>query len=521
MNHLWIIICIVSSAIGFWAGWLLKQHFSQIKLARASSTAKDIIEEAKAEAENIKQEKLLEAKEEIFQRKQSFESEIKNKENEFHRRRNKLSQKELNIDRKVDLLNKKENELNNRKTNLDLQREFISKREKELEELIREENLRLEKISGLSSAEAKKLQMENMIEQAKQEVTLEIQEIKENAKKTADIEAREIILQAVQKSQINHIVDTTVSILHLPDDEMKGRIIGREGRNIRAFESATGIEVLIDDTPQTVILSGFDTIRREIAKTSMEKLIYDGRIHPGRIEEVVAKTEQEIDEKIMEIGEQTLHEVGLHNLHPELIRLLGRQHFRTSYGQNLLLHSKEVATLAGQMASQLGLDITLAKRAGLLHDIGKTAEEYDDTPHYEIGVELAKKFGESEVVQNSIACQKQTSNEEIKSPICVLVQISNAISVSRPGAQKEMLENYIKRMRTLETVANSFPEVIKSYAIQAGKEIRVIVEHSVANDSKTQILADNIAKKLKKELEFPGQIKITAIREFRSVDFAK
>jgi ribonuclease Y len=310
-------------------------------------------------------------------------------------------------------------------------------------------------------------------------------------------------------------------MVKLPEDEMKGRIIGREGRNIRAFESATGIEVLIDDTPQTVVLSGFDSLRREIARQAMEKLIYDGRIHPGRIEEVVEKAREEINVKIQELGEQAVHEIGLHGVHPELVRLLGKQHFRTTYGQNLLQHSKEVADLSGMIASQLGLDVTLAKRAGLLHDIGKAADEYGDAPHYGTGVELAKKYGEDEVIQNVIACQSPAPGVEVISPIAVLVQIADAISVSRPGAQKEMLDNYLKRMAALEQIANSFSGVLRAYAIQAGREIRVIVEHSVVDEVKAQILADDIVKKIQQEIEYPGQIRVTVIREYRAVDFAK
>ncbi|MFQ5770691.1 MAG: ribonuclease Y, partial [bacterium] len=334
-------------------------------------------------------------------------------------------------------------------------------------------------------------------------------------------EAREIIIQALQRSAISHIVDTTVSIVNLPDDEMKGRIIGREGRNIRAFESATGIEVLIDDTPQTVVLSGFDAVRREIARQAMEKLIYDGRIHPGRIEEIVEKTREEINDKIYEIGEHTISEVGLHGIHPELIRLLGKQHFRTTYGQNMLQHSKEVAILAGKMASQLGLDVSLSQRAGMLHDIGKTSEEYSDRPFHEIGLEIAKRFGEGEIVQNVIAAQAPTNEITIISPITILVQIADAVSVSRPGAQKEMLENYIKRMKSLEEIASTFSGVLNAYAIQAGREIRVIVEHTTIDDTTAQILANDIVQKINEKMEFPGQIKVTVIREYRSIDYAK
>jgi ribonuclease Y len=397
----------------------------------------------------------------------------------------------------------------------------MSKKEVELEQLIHEENQRLERISGLTTEEAKHIQLQNMLEKAKQEAAHEIYEIREQAKQVAIREAREIVIQSLQRCSISHVVETTVSIVNLPDDEMKGRIIGREGRNIRAFESATGIEVLIDDTPQTVVLSGFDPLRREIAKQALEKLIYDGRIHPGRIEEVVEKSREEINARVTELGEQALHELGLHGVHPELVRLLGKQHFKSSYGQNLLQHSLEVAKLAGGIASQLGLDVLLAKRAGILHDIGKVAEDYGDTPFYEIGLELAKKFGENEIVQNSIACQAPGNHANVLTPIPILVQIADGISVSRPGAQKEMLDNYLKRMETIETIALSFAGVVKAYALQAGRELRIIVDYTAVDEIKAQILADDIAKRTRGEIGFPGQIKVTVIREYRAFDYAK
>ncbi len=518
MIILWVMIAI---SFGFIVGWFLRQFLGQKKLARTSEYAAKLIDEAKIESENLKKEKLLEAKEANFQLKQKIDNELKNRQREAQRLEKQLANRELNLDRKVDILNKKENDLNLLSKDLNISKDKLRNEELKLEQLVAEENQRLEQISGLTTEEAKRIQMQNILEKAKKDTALEVREIKEEAKQKAVQEAREIILEAVQRSSVNHIVDTTVSIMNLPEDEMKGRIIGREGRNIRAFESATGVEVLIDDTPQTVVLSGFDPMRREIARLSLEKLLYDGRIHPGRIEEVVVKTREEIDEKIFELGESSIHEIGLHGVHTELIRLLGRQNFRTTYGQNLLQHSKEVANLAGEMAGQLGLDITLAKRAGLLHDIGKAAEEYSDGQVHEIGAELAKKFGENEVVHNAIITQGPNNNHEIISPITILVQMADAISVSRPGAQKEMLETYIKRLSSMEQTALSFPGVESAYAIQGGKELRVIVEHGIVDDTKAQILADNIAQKLKEETEFPGQIRITVIREYRSVDFAK
>ncbi|MFQ5650167.1 MAG: ribonuclease Y [bacterium] len=522
MAGIWIVIFVATAGVSFVSGWFLRQRIGQIKLAKAAELAEKYIEEAKVESDNYKKEKVLEAREEIFQLKQKVERELKQRQGEFHRLEKQLSNRELNLDRKVDVLNKKENNLNKLSRDLRVKQDQLRKEELELDQLVREENAKLERISGLSTEEAKEIQMRNMLEKAKQESAEAIREIREEAKKAATREAREIIMQALERSAINHVVNTTVSLIKLPDDEMKGRIIGREGRNIRAFEAATGVEVLIDDTPQTVVLSGFDSFRREIAKQAMEKLIYDGRIHPGRIEEVVAKTEQEIDEKIFETGEQTIQDVGLHGMHHELIRLLGKQQFRTTYGQNLLQHSCEVAILAGGMASLLGLDVMLAKRAGLLHDIGKAAEEYGDAPFYEVGTDLAKKFGENEIVQDAIASQAPgTDDSSAVSPITILVKIADGLSVSRPGAQKEMLESYIKRMKRMEEICKSFSGVINSYAIQAGRELRVLAEHTLIDDNKAQILADNIVQRLKSEMQFPGQIRVTVIREYRSIDYAK
>lgn len=517
MTLLWIILAV---STGFVAGWLLRQQLGQKKLAKASQYAERILEEAQTESENLKREKLLEAREVNFRTKQELEQDIKNKQGEIQRLEKQLANREINLDRKVDILNKKEQEINQLSKNLNIRRENLRKQEMELDRLLQEENLRLEQISGLTTEDAKKIQMQNILEKAKQETASEIREMREEAKQTAVREAREIVLQAVERSAVNHVVDSTVSVIKLPDDEMKGRIIGREGRNIRAFEGATGIEVLIDDTPKRVVLSGFDPLRREIAKLSLEKLIYDGRIHPGRIEEVVEKTRDEINEKLIEFGEQAVHDIGLNRVHIELIRLLGKQNFRTTYGQNLLQHSKEVANLAGKMAGLLGLDLMLAKRAGLLHDIGVSAEEYGDEQAHELGGELAKKFGENEIVQNAILAQAPHNKTEVTSPISVIVKMANAISVSRPGAQKEMLDTYIKRLRSMEEIAQSFSGVDTAYAIQGGKELRVIVEHSIVDDNKAQIMADNIAEKLKKETQFPGQIRVTVIREYRSVDFA-
>ena len=516
-----IITLVLSLGIGFVLGWFLRQHLGQGKLAKAYQIAEKLVEEAKSESEDLKQEKLLEAKDEMFKIKQEFERDSKQKLSEIHRLEKQLSHRELNLDRKVDILNKKAQQLSVLSKEIYAKEEFFRKKDQELQKLIEEENLRLQRISGLTKEQAKKLQMQNILAQAQQEAAHDVREIREQAKQTANREAKELILQALQRCAIDQVVETTVSVLNLPDDDMKGRIIGREGRNIRSFESATGVEVLIDDTPQSVVLSGFDPLRREIAKLALNKLITDGRIHPGRIEEIVAKTREEINERILELGEQALLDVGLHGIHNELVRILGKQYFRTTYGQNLLQHSKEVAILAGEMAAQLGLDITLSKRAGVLHDIGRTAEEYGDAPPHEVGVEIAKKYGEGPIVQNAIEVQVLTNDVDIISPITVLVQIADAISVSRPGAQKEMLDSYLNRMSKLEEITNSFTGVLNSYAIQAGREIRVIVEHNVIDDVQAQLLTDNICKKVHEELEYPGQIKVIVIREYRAIDYAK
>ncbi|MFQ5706173.1 MAG: ribonuclease Y [bacterium] len=512
---------VIALSAGFSVGWFLRQHIGQERLAKATQVADKIIADAKTESEDLRKEKILEAKDEIFRLKQKQDREANSKLQEIQRREKQLTHRELNLDRKVDVLNKKEFELKTRTKELSRREELVNKREHELEKLIKQENEQLERISGLTHEEAKRIQLKNVIEEAKQQAAEDIQDIKENARQTAHREAKNILIQALQRCSIWHVVESTVSVVHLPDDEMKGRIIGREGRNIRSFESATGIEVLIDDTPQSVILSGFDPLRREIAKQSMEKLISDGRIHPGRIEEVVAKTRDEVEQRILEIGEQTLHEVGVHGVHQQLVRLLGKQHYRLHGGQNLLQHSKEVAFVAGEIASQLGLDITIAKRAGLLHEIGQTAEEYSDASPYQIGLELARKFGEGPIVQNAIEMQLASNHVNIISSISIIVDIANSISVSRPGAQKEMLDHYLTRMRTLEEIAKSFTGVMASYAVQAGREVRVIVEHNMVDDSQAQVLADEITKKLEADLDFPGQIKVTVIREFRAIDYAK
>ncbi len=519
METYWMIAIVVVGLIAFISGWLSNKKIGQTKVANAEKMAENIIRDAENTAVTLKKEKLLEVKDEWIKLKQNFENETKSRRNELTKLEKQLANREINMDRKVDLLTNKEKKLNNIEKSLNDRESKVTKMEVELERIIKEQNEKLEKISGISNEEAKKILMENLIDKAKQEAAQIIKDIKDHARQNASRDAKEIIIQAIQRTAADHSVETTVSVVNLPNDEMKGRIIGREGRNIRAFETATGIEVIVDDTPEAVILSGFDPMRREIARISLEKLISDGRIHPSRIEEVVEKTQKEMEEKIVEIGEQTLLECGVHNVHPELVKLLGKLNYRTSYGQNVLQHAKEVSFLSGLMAADLGLDASLAKRAGLLHDLGKAIDKTTEGTHTEIGAEIAKKYKEHPVVINSIACHHE--DVEPISPISILVQAADAISGSRPGARRETLEGYVKRLQKLEQLAESFSGVVKTYAIQAGREVRVMVEHEQIDDAMADQLASDIADKIQAEMEYPGQIKVTVIREYRSIDYAK
>ncbi len=519
MEIYWMIAIVVVGLIAFISGWLSNKKIGQAKIANAEKMAEKIIQDAENTANTLKKEKLFEVKDEWIKLKQNFENETKSRRNELLKLDKQLTNREINMDRKVDLLTNKEKKLTQVEKTLIERETKVSRMGQELEKIIKEQNEKLEKISGISNEEARRILMENLIEKAKQEAAQIIKDIKDQARQTASREAKEIIIQAIQRTAADHSVETTVSVVNLPNDEMKGRIIGREGRNIRAFETATGIEVIVDDTPEAVILSGFDPYRREIARLSLENLITDGRIHPARIEEIVEKTKKEMEEKIVEIGEQSLLETGVHSVHPELLRLLGKLNYRTSYGQNVLQHAKEVSFLAGLMAADLGLDSSLAKRAGLLHDIGKAIDKTTEGTHTEIGAEIAKKYKEHPVVVNAIACHHE--DVEPISPISILVQAADAISGSRPGARRETLEGYVKRLEKLEQLAESFNGVVKTYAIQAGREVRVMVEHEQIDDAMADQLASDIAQKIQAEMEYPGQIKVTVIREYRSVDYAK
>lgn len=509
----------VVAVLMFFIGWFISRRIGEAKLAKAEELAKKIVQEAEKEAEIKKKEAILEAKDEWYKTKVNFERELANKRMEYQKVEKRLQEREINLDRKVDILNKKDRDIQNKEKILFAREKGIRTRDEELSRLIADQNRQLERIAQMTSDEAKKILMANLENQARQEAAQLIKDIKEKAEETAEKEAKNIIISAIQRCAADHTVESTVSVVSLPNEEMKGRIIGREGRNIRSFETATGIDVIVDDTPEAVILSGFDPIRREVARMALEKLILDGRIHPARIEEVVTKAQKEMDVIIKETGEQACFDVGIHGLHPELIKILGKLQYRTSYGQNVLQHSKEVAFIAGLMAAELDLDANLAKRAGLLHDIGKAVDKETEGTHSQIGYNIAQKYGEHPFVLNAILSHHE--DVPMESPYSVLVQSADAISGARPGARRETLEGYIKRLEKLEELADSFKGVAKAYAIQAGREVRIIVEHEQIDDASVANLAQEIAKRIEAEMEYPGQVKVTVIRETRAVEYAK
>ena len=482
------------------------------KVEALENEAKAMLENGKREAEATKKESILEAKEEIHKLRTEVDKETRERRSEVQKLERRLIQREETLDKKSDQLQKKEDSINDRMVEIDNTELEI----KQLHEKIRKE---LERVSSLSSEEARTLLLEEIRKEISHDAALMIKDIEGKAKEEADKRARNIITQAIQRCAADHVSESTVHVVALPNDEMKGRIIGREGRNIRTLETLTGVDLIIDDTPEAVILSSFDPIRREVARLALEKLIVDGRIHPARIEEMVERAKKDVENDIKEEGEQASLETGVNGIHPEIIKLLGRLKYRTSYGQNVLKHSVEVSYLAGLMASELGLDVNLAKRAGLLHDIGKAVDQEQEGPHAIIGGELAKKYHESQLVINAIAAHH--GDVEMESLEAVLVQAADAISAARPGARRETLEAYIKRLEALEEIANSYDGVEKSYAIQAGREIRIMVKPELIDDVGTAELAHNIVKSVEERLEYPGQIKINVIRETRSVDFAK
>ncbi|MFZ5899460.1 MAG: ribonuclease Y [Bacillota bacterium] len=507
-----IIIAIIAAVVFFPLGYLVRKFIAESKIGAAEVKAQLILEEASREAENKKREALVGAKEEVLRLRNEVEREHRERRSELQRLERRLLQKEETLDRKLEGIEKKEENLSRKEAELGALKE-------ELNRVLQQEVQELERISGLSKEEAKTILLRDVEKEMQQEIAVLIKELENKARDEADRKAKEIISLAIQRCAADHVAESTVAVIPLPNDEMKGRIIGREGRNIRAFETLTGIDLIIDDTPEAVILSGFDPIRRETARMALEKLIADGRIHPARIEEMVEKAKKEIEVQLREAGEQAAFDANVHGLHPDLIRLLGRLKYRTSYGQNVLKHSVEVAHLAGLMAAELGVDAKIARRAGLLHDIGKSVDHEMEGPHVAIGVELAKKYKENPEVIHAIAAHH--GDEEPKTIEAVLVQAADAISAARPGARRETLESYIKRLTKLEEIANSFPGVDKAFAIQAGREIRIMVKPDKVDDLGAVRLVREIARKVENELEYPGQIKVVIIRETRVVEYAK
>ena len=487
--------------------------------ATAEETSQRIVSDAERDAENLRKSAVVAGKEELIKLRENFESEVRGRREEIEREERRVSERDTVLDRKFEVLEQRDRDLGRRASDFGRREKAVIDREQELEKLVAEERRRLEQMAGMSAQDAKNELMRRMEEEAQADAANRIREIRETAKRNAEREAKKIVALAIQRIAADHTAETTVSAVSLPNDEMKGRIIGREGRNIRAFELATGVDVIIDDTPDTVVVSCFDPIRREVARLALEKLVSDGRIHPGRIEEVVNKARKEVDTQIVETGEQAAYDAGVHGLHPELVKLVGRMRWRTSYGQNILLHSKEVAWLAGIMAAELGLDVNMARRGALLHDVGKVLTHEHEGTHVQLGVEVATKYGEHPLVVNCIAAHHDDVPHE--SEISVLVQAADAVSGSRPGARREAFETYVKRLEGLERIASSYKGVEKVFAIQAGREVRVIVLPDDVDDVRMTTMSEEIARRIEAELQYPGQIKVVLIRETRAVDFAR
>lgn len=509
---IYVIAGVAILAIGLLIGYAYRRNVAEAKVAKAEDAVKKLYEEATVKASDIKKEMILEAKEEVYKARTEAEKENRERRAELQRTERRLFQREESLDKKLDGLEQREKDLSQRE-------EGIEKAEADVAALHEQQIAELERISGLSMEAARDILLENVERDARHDAAILIRDIEAKTKEEADKRARNIVTLAIQRCAADHVAETTVSVVPLPNDEMKGRIIGREGRNIRALETATGVDLIIDDTPEAVILSGFDPVRREVARIALEKLILDGRIHPARIEEAVEKARKEVDAQIREAGEQAVLNTGVHGLHHELVRYLGRMRYRTSYGQNVLNHSIEVSHLAGIMAAELGANVTLAKRAGLLHDIGKSIDHEVEGSHAQIGADLAKKYRENNQIVHAIMAHH--GDVDPSTVEAILVQAADAISAARPGARRETLETYIKRLEKLEEIANSFDGVDTSFAIQAGREVRIIVKPEKISDSDTVVMAKDIAKRIESELEYPGQIKVNVIRETRTVDYAK
>jgi ribonuclease Y len=510
---------IVALLLGIVLGRLLLAQTNKAEEKKAKENAALILKEAELNAEKIKRERILEAKEKYLRLKSEFEEESNRKKNQIIANEQKLRQREQNLSRQYEQVKRKENELDSSKEQLAAQLEVVNRKKEELEKFNQQKVSVLEKISNLTAQEARDQLIDTLTEEAKSKASAQIKDIVEEAKLTASKQAKKIVIETIQRTATENAIENCVSVFNLESDDIKGKIIGREGRNIRAIEAATGIEIIVDDTPEAIIISGFDPVRREVARLSLHRLVTDGRIHPARIEEIVAKTRKNIDEEIVEIGERTIIDLGIHGLHPELIKMVGRMRFRSSYGQNLLQHSREVANLCALMAAELGLNPKQAKRAGLLHDIGKVWHEESDKPHAILGMELAQKFKEHPNICNAIGAHHDEI--EMTHLISPIIQACDAISGARPGARREVMESYIKRLKDLENLALEFEGVNKCYAIQAGRELRVMVDADSVSDDKANMLSFEISQKIESEMQYPGQIKVTVIREMRAVSFAK
>ncbi len=510
--YITIIIAVLTLAVGVLIGYIYRKNYGERIIGSAELKARNLVLDAENRAENIKKEAQVDARDEAHRIRSDAERDARERRQEVQRAEKRMIQKEESLDKKIDNIEKKEESITQKE-------QALVNKHKDIDKIIAKHTEELERISGYTVEEAKAILLANTEKDVRHEASIMIKDIESKAKEEADKKAKDIITHAIQRCAADHVAESTVSVVALPNDEMKGRIIGREGRNIRAIETMTGVDLIIDDTPEAVILSGFDPVRREIARVALEKLIVDGRIHPARIEEMVEKAEKEVMNIIKEEGEQATFECGIHNLHPELVKILGRLKYRTSYGQNVLKHSVEVSHLAGLMAGELGLDIKLAKRAGLLHDIGKALDhEYEGT-HVDIGIDILRKYKESEAVINGMAAHH--GDYEAKSMEAVLIAAADALSAARPGARRETLDTYIKRLEKLEDIANTTEGVEKSFAIQAGREIRIIAKPDDVSDEGIVFLAREISKKIESELEYPGQIKVNVVRETRAIDFAK